>query len=576
MRGKTSILLFSGLFIVQLTWTQVGYNRDYFRAPMDIGMYLSGNFGELRSNHFHAGIDIKTQGITGLRVYAAAEGYISRIKIEAAGYGNTLYITHPAGYTTVYAHLDRFRRDIADYVRKKQYSNQQHALNIFPGKGEWPVAKGDIVAYSGTSGYSFGPHLHFEIRDAARQEPMNAMLFGFDIEDLVAPRFFSLYVYPGDENSIACDSYDKTRLEVISDTGKYKLKAGDTINVNGNIGFGIEAFDYLNGAHNRCGIYRIRMLVDEVLKYEWKMDRFSFGKARYVNSYIDFEEKARNGKLVQKTFVEPNNKSEQYVYVENDGMHDFTEQRSYRVKFMLYDAYMNTSELEFVVKGGSPTLKPLPEPENNYAADFSWSSPNEFTTEGLNLRIPEGALYKDLKFNYSSHEKPDVAFSPVHVVHDPYTPVHLACDLGIRPVGLPEELHDKALVVIINEEGEISTAGGEWKDGMLYTQIREFGQYTVLIDTAAPVIRSLDLDDSGNAVNRKNIRFKVTDETSGVKSYEGYIDNEWVLFEYDAKNDLVSYSFDPDRLTSGKSHELELYIIDNKENIAYYYAEFYW
>ena len=576
MRGQTSALLISGLFIVHLAWTQAGYNKDYFRAPMDIGMYLSGNFGELRSNHFHAGIDIKTRGITGHRVFAAAEGYVSRIKIEASGYGNTLYITHPAGYVTVYAHLDRFRRDIEDYVRMKQYSNQQHALNIFPGKDEWPVAKGDLVGYSGTSGYSFGPHLHFEIRDAARQEPLNALLFGLDIEDLVAPRIFSIYVYPGDENSIAYGSYDKTRLEVTCDSGKYKLTAGDTINLNGKTGFGIEAFDYLNGAHNRCGIYCIRILVDEVLKYEWKMDRFSFAKARYVNNYIDFEEKIRNNILVQKTFIEPNNKSEQYVYVENDGIHDFSEQRYSTVKFIVFDAYMNAAELEFVVTGGSPALKPEPEPENNHAAVFSWSSPNEFSTEDFILKIPKGALYKDLKFNYSLLEKPAGGFSNVHVVHNQYTPVHLACDLGIRPVELPEELHDKALIGIINEEGEISAAGGEWKEGMVYTQIREFGQYMVLIDTTAPVIRSLDLDDSGDAIRRKDIRFKVIDETSGIKSYEGYIDNKWVLFEYDVKNDLVSYRFDPERLSPGQNHELELYIIDNKENIAYYYAEFYW
>ena len=275
---RFSALFLTCLCLVQSSLTQAVFRKDYFGAPMNIDMYLSGNFGELRSNHFHAGIDIKTQGITGHRVYAASGGYISRIKIETAGYGNTLYITHPDGYTTVYAHLDRFRKDIAESMRKKQYSHEQHTLNIFPEKGEWPVEKGELVAFSGTSGYSFGPHLHFEIRDARNQEPMNVMLFGFDIEDLVAPRIFSVYMYPG-----------KTRFEVAGDSGKYFLKTGDTISAGGSVGFGIEAFDYLNGAHNRCGIYRIQMLVDDVLKYEWRMDRFPFSKARYINSYIDYD-----------------------------------------------------------------------------------------------------------------------------------------------------------------------------------------------------------------------------------------------------------------------------------------------
>ena len=561
--------------LLQPAGSQTGFRDDYFRAPMDIGIYLSGNFGELRSNHFHAGIDIKTQGVNGHSVFAAAEGYISRIKIEAAGYGNTLYITHPAGYTTVYAHLDRFRGDIAAYVREKQYGMQQHALNIFPEKEEWVVEKGEMIAFSGTSGYSFGPHLHFEIRDASGQEPMNVLKFGLDIEDLVAPKIFSLYVYRWNHNSISPHSAAKTRLEVRADSGRYLLETGDTIPANGMTGFGIEAFDYLNGAHNRCGIYRIRMLVDDEMKYEWKMDRFSFSQARYVNSYIDYEEKLRNKKLVQKTFVEPNNKLNLYQYVENHGILDFSEPRYYRLRFILEDAYENTSELNFTVQGGSPP-QPGSTAENDHVKEFDCMEDNEFRRDDIILGIPAGALYTDLNFRYIQEERLKDSYSPVHNLHDPFTPIHLPCDLSIRPVDIPRELMEKALIGIIGDDDGISAAGGEWNEGMLTTQIREFGRYLVLIDTTTTEIHSLDLDGSENPVEKESIRFTVTDETSGIKSYEGYIDNEWVLFEYDTKNDLVFYRFDPERLESGREHELELYITDNKENIAYYYATFYW
>jgi murein DD-endopeptidase MepM/ murein hydrolase activator NlpD len=582
MSYKISTLLLVCAISIQSAFNQAGFPRDYFSPPLDIEMYLSGNFGELRSNHFHAGIDIKTQGVSGHRVYAAADGYVSRIKIEAAGYGNTLYITHPAGYTTVYAHLQRFRSDIGEYVLEKQYSNEQHALNIFPGKEEWPVKKGDLVAFSGTSGYSFGPHLHFEIRDASNQEPLNVLLFGFDIEDLVPPRIFALYLYPGDEKSMANNSFDKTRIETTGKDGRYFLKGQDTLSANGSIGFGIEAFDYLNGAHNRCGLYRIRMMVDGELKYEWKMDRFPFSHARYVNSYIDFGERILNEKLVQKTFVDPNNKLRLYTYVENAGMVDFSESRSYRVQFMLEDTRENLSELDFIVMGGIHSIIPEREEENEHVSVFSWSSANEFKRKDVILSLPAGALYTDLKFNYQTEESPPGAFSPVHILHDHCTPIHSACDLSIRPVGLPAELREKALIALLNgdngDNGDNGIAPVEtsWKDGMLTARIREFGRYTVFVDTLEPEIRSLDLDGSGDPAEGKSIRFRVSDETSGIKSYEGYIDNEWVLFEYDAKNDLVFYRFDPERLPSGKSHELELYIIDNKENIAYYYAEFYW
>ena len=539
-------------------------------------MILSGNFGELRADHFHSGIDIKTQGTTGHRVYAAADGYVSRIKIEAAGYGHTLYITHPGGYTTVYAHLDRFRSDPARYVLNRQYSLQTHALNIYPEKDEWPVKKGELVAFSGTSGYSFGPHLHFEIRDASNQEPLNVLLFGFDIEDRIPPRIYSLYLYPGKHGGMAGGSYGKSRLEVSGGEGKYRLSKGDTVTANGDVGFGLEAFDFLNGARNRCGLYRILMLVDGELRYEWEMDRFSFSEDRYVNSYMDYGEYLRNNVKVQKTFVDPDNRLDLYRHVENSGMNDFSEARCYRIEFILEDANENSARLEFIVLGGSPRGLPQPKEETPPDAEFSCKTDNEFVRDGISLNLPSGALYTDLAFHYDSLPGPEGAFSPVYALQDRYTPLQLWCDLSIRPAGLPEVLRDKAVIALLDEENGYTSEGGEWKDGMVHTEIREFGQFTVLVDTTDPEITSLDLNGSGDPFTGKTIRFRVSDDLSGIRSYEGYIDNHWALFEYDLKNDLVYYRIDPGRLQSGKSHELELYITDNKENIAYYYGEFYW
>lgn len=594
MTSKGSAAVLSLLLLFQSIISQSPFRKDYFRSPLDIGLTLSGNFGELRTNHFHAGIDIKTRGVTGHKVYAAADGYISRIKIEAAGYGNTLYITHPAGYTTVYAHLGRFREDIAGYVRDKQYRRQQHSVNIYPGKEEWQVKKGELVAFSGTSGYSFGPHLHFEIRDASRQEPLNTLRFGLDIEDLVAPKIFSLFIYPDTGYRSAGHPCLKTSLDVQGGKGNYRLKNGDTIPLEGAVGFGLEAFDYLNGAHNRCGIYRIRMQVDDELDYEWTMDRFRFSQARYINSYIDYEEKMRNGRLVQKAFVEPGNELGLYHSVVNNGKVDFSRPGFYRVCFVLDDAYENRAELNFTVQGGTPGLLSPAELDTLPYSLFPCALDNEFRREDIVFSLPAGALYTDLKFRYRKEGSRNGSFSPMHVLHNPYTPIHSPCTLSIRPSGLPEDLREKALIAFLDEEEGTGSAGGEWDQGMITTQIREFGTYFVLVDTLAPEIRSLDLPGSEIAedpeksagfirqendspqVSSESLRFIVKDALSGIKSYEGYIDNEWVLFEYDAKNDLVFYRFDPGRLESGKDHELELYIVDNKENIAYYYAVFHW
>jgi murein DD-endopeptidase MepM/ murein hydrolase activator NlpD len=548
--------------------------KDYFRAPIDIPLYLSGNFGELRSNHFHAGIDIKTMGVTGHKVYASAEGYISRIKIEAAGYGNTLYITHPAGFTTVYGHLERFRQDIASYVLNLQYENQQHAINIYPEKSRWPVKKGEFIALSGTSGYSYGPHLHYEIREAATQETMNVLMFGFNIEDKIPPKVYSLYVYPSDEKGLVNNSSEKLRLELSGENGIYKVAGMDTLELDGNVGFGIEAYDYLNGANNRCGLYSIRLFVDEKLKFHWEMDQFSFSESRYINSFIDYEEKGKNKKNVQKTFVDPNNQLSLYRYTDQAGIMDFSENRNYNISILIEDTYGNQSRIDFLAAGGIQNGPDVLAGKDTATVTFSCMSPHEFKDEGLELQLPQGALYYDLDFKYTRSEMLPGTFSPVHHLHDPYTPMHKDCKLVIKAQGIADSLQEKALFGILSQEGEILAAGGEWIDGNVVGQIRNLGKYTVIIDTIAPIISPLDTKHDMS--DRKTIRFSVTDELSGIKSYEGYVDNKWALFEYDLKNDLVYYSFDASRISKETSHELELYIIDNKDNISYYYTDFYW
>lgn len=557
--------------------SQNPFRKDYFMAPINISMFLSGSFGELRSNHFHSGIDIKTQGVTGHRIYASAEGYISRIKVEAAGYGNTLYITHPAGYTSVYAHLDRFRKDIADYVRELQYTREKHALNIYPEKEKWKVEKGEFIAFSGSSGYSFGPHLHFEIRNAANQAPMNVLLFGFDIQDDVAPRPRSVYLYPMGNQSHVNGIAGKQRFLLESDSAGYTIKGGQVIRTNGMMGFGIEAFDFLNGAPNRCGIYSIKMLIDGVLKYHWKMDQFTFSESRYINSYIDYEEKQKNNRLVQKTYLDPNNRLGLYSFVEDDGIFDFSEKRQFQVRFILEDAHANSTELSFNIEGGLSPPPPPSSPNDDFVQTFSWNSANEFRNEDVVLTIPEGSLYKNVDFVYKKSAAQEGCMSHVHHLHDFKTPMHISAELAIRPESLPEDLRKKAYLGYMNgENGHMVSAGGTWEDGMVRTKIRAFGRYTVLVDTIDPEVKPLNLGGTRDMSTKSSFRFRVRDLQSGIKSYEGYIDNHWALIEYDLKNNLVFYRFDPERLERGKNHELELYIIDNKDNIAYYYTDFYW
>ena len=547
-----------------------------FSPPLDFNLSVSSNFGEIRADHFHSGIDIRTQAVTCKKVYAAADGYVSRLKIESGGYGKTVYITHPNGLMTVYGHLDHFSPEIEKYVKDRQYEEKTHAINIFPLKSEFPVSAGQLVAFSGNTGYSFGPHLHFEVRNNASQNIRNVLLYNFDIQDKVPPKIFSVCLYPEGKDSYVNNSSEKLIITASGQNGSYKIRDDQAIFVAGNIGFGIEAYDYLNGAASRCGIYIIELYVDSIQVFSWRMDEFSFNESRYINSFIDYKEKQKTSRNIQKAFIDPNNRLSVYGHNINRGLVAFSDEKSHLVNFVLKDAYLNTSRMDFTVTSQKVTNVINRDSKNDFIQFMQCSVLNTFVRDDIRLTVPQGALYTDLGFEYSRNDNGTGLLSPVHSVHNLYTPLHLACDLSIKPLSLPEALKDKAVLIKVDKNGEMKCAGGEWDNGFVKATIAEFGNYAVSVDTTPPVLKPLNFTGIPDMSDKNSMLFRAKDDLSGIMSYEGYIDGNWALFEYDAKNDLVFYNFDPERITRDSNHDLELYIIDNKQNINFYYTEFYW
>ena len=291
---------------------------------------------------------------------------------------------------------------------------------------------------------------------------MNVLLFGFDIEDEVAPRVFSMYTYPVGNQSHVNGIPHKQRFPVVIDSGRYGLKDLPVLMVNGRIGFGIEAFDFLNGSRNRCGIYSIKMLIDGVLKYKWKMDQFMFSESRYINSYIDYEEKQLNSRLVQKTFLEPNNRLGLYEYIEDEGIFDFSNDKDYHLMFILEDA-LPTAPNYPCIRGGQSHSNSPPSPIEYFVQEFPWDQPNEFSKGGVILKIPKGCLYDDLDFTYQISEAVAGSYSPGSP-HPSYPDTDAPAGwLAIRPDSLPVELRDKAYLGYMNgEEGKTEAAGGGW------------------------------------------------------------------------------------------------------------------
>ena len=295
------------LLTFQQYYTQVEYDKTDFVAPMHIPLILSGNFAELRSNHFHTGLDIKTKGSEGYRIYAVDSGYVSRINISHWGYGKAIYVTHPNGYTSVYAHLSRFPEKIEKYLRKKQFEKQTETITVYPDSLDLLISKEEIIAYSGNSGSSGGPHLHFEIRETETEKAVNPLLFGFDIKDDIRPTVSNIKIYPLDNGFINGKDIAKV-YPTTGSFGEYRLKDNPAIEVDGEIGLGVHTIDKLNGAGNKCGIYTIELFVDDSLVFRQTMEKIDFFTNRYINAHKDYNEYHVKKRSFHRSYVSDNNK----------------------------------------------------------------------------------------------------------------------------------------------------------------------------------------------------------------------------------------------------------------------------
>lgn len=549
----------------------------YFISPMDLPVHLSANFGELRSGHFHSGIDIKTQGRVGKPVYASAEGTISRINVSPVGFGKALYITHPEGFTTVYAHLDAFMPEVEGWVKNEQYLRKSFPVNLFPPAGLFIVGKGEQIGISGNTGTSSGPHLHFEIRDARNQNPLNPLEYLSEIQDDIAPLIQRICLYPLGQTSMVDGRNEKKSFQVQGSRGRYRLTGPDPVPVSGNIGIGVEVIDYLNHSWNKCGIYSMELTLDQELIYSHSLDEFSFAETRYINSHIDYEEKVTRGVNIQKAFLQPNNRMSIYRGVKDRGIIRLSDSLPRTVELRISDVHRNLSILRFrIQKSGQPlTLLAEKRPEP-YSAVFPWEENNSYGSEGFKIFIPAKALYDTVLFSYARTPSLPGTCSPLHHVHRETTPVHAFFELWIKPDSFPPGKENKLLVVRQNGKGEWEPFGGKPEDGFIRTRTRDFGRYAIATDTVPPLIDPVNIRPGKNMAGLDQIEIRIKDDLSGIASYHGYIDNRWVLFEYDEKSDLLTHRFDTEKISPGQWHELVLTVIDERENFSVYHARFFW
>ena len=566
------------LILLQLpTIYGIGQNGVSFDPPLKIPLYLSSNFGEIRMDHFHSGIDIKTQGVTGHRVYSVEDGYVSRIKVQTNGYGNSIYITHPNGYTSQYGHLDRYRDDIALFVKNMQYRQQSQTVDLYLDRETFPVKRGEFIAFSGNSGGSTGPHLHFELRNSANEHPVNVLKFNFNIRDQIAPRFLSIYLYPLDGAGQVNGKAERISSRLVKDNGIYRVPYGTRMEGWGTLGMSVQVFDYMNGTSNRYGIYKLEMYVDDKLSYSYVMNEFSFSDTRYVNAHLDYGELIRSGIKAHRLYRLPNDKLKTYGQAAGNRALTVDEPRDYPIRIVAMDVAGNNAVLEFTLKGiNRPEEASATGHDPTYVTTMQYNRDNSFEDGPVSLKIPANALYQDLDFTYDVSPPADGSLTPLYHIASNEVPVHSSYTLIIKSPDVDPVLHNKLLFISYDNDGEIISTGGSYRNGTMVASLRNFGVFGIALDTIAPKIIPLNRPGGDDYSDRKEMRFIIRDDLSGIEKYEGYIDDKWVLFEYDPKNDLLMYKFDETRINRESQHELELYVTDERGNVSLQNTSFYW
>ena len=551
-------IFFSLLFFIGSV--QSGYaqetdtDKPSFIPPFDFPITFSGNFGEIRANHFHGGLDFKTGGTIGKPVRALADGYISRIRVTH-GSGYVLDVAYDNGYSTINRHLSAFVGDVARRVEDLQYEKESWEVEITPEPDEYPVKAGQIIALSGNTGYSFGPHLHLDMIETATDEYIDPLPFFMNkVKDKTAPRAEGIMLFPQPGKGV---------VEGKQTRRAFPAHPTKPITAWGLIGAGIRAYDYMDGVQNKYGVKTVILEVDGEEVFRSTVDRFAYEENRYINSWT-------HGQYM-KSFIEPGNRLRMLQASNgNRGLVEINEERPYRFVYTLSDALGNTSKVRFTVQGQKTTIAPV-EHREKYA--LKWDKVNYLQEPGLELVIPKGMLYDDVLLNYSVRaDSGDIAFT--YQLNDTRIPMHNACDLRIGLRRRPVEDVTKYYVAGVTARGGKYRIGGKYEDGVMKVRIRDLGTYTVAVDTVPPVITPLNQAQWGRT---GKIIFKAKDKETGINTYRGTIDGKYALF---GKPNSISGNLvcelDPKHVEKGGKHVVEMTVTDGCGNRTTEQFDFVW
>lgn len=492
------------------------YPQGYFRNPLNIPIMLAGNFGECRPGHFHSGLDIKTNGVENMPVFAAAEGYISRIKTASGGFGHALYLTHPNGYTTLYAHLNDFAPAVQKFLRQEQYRQERWDVDLSLKPDQFPVRKGEQIAWSGNTGGSTAPHLHFEIRDTKTEHPLNPLLFGFDIKDNIAPKPLKLFFYDLSEGHTIYNQSPVVKT-LTGNGNQYAVPDTVILNGSGRYGVGVEVNDFMNGSQNTLNFYTAKWWLNEQQIGTIRLDDIGYDVTRYLHAYVDYGEMVARKRYVQLLFRQPGNQLQHiYDYLADEGAFNLDEQTA-SLRIVLADAAGNESEMSVWLK--KSVGKAAPACDNLFRVD----TVNSFSHPNVAFKLPKHALYDNVCFSFGQKTQAG-AFSARYELSYPEIPLHTFFPLKLKPnMAVPFDLRSK-IVLRYNDTKKSSGQATTFENGWYVAKVRQFGDYWLEADTTAPVITPLKSTS-------KRISFRITDSQTSIALAEAKLNGKWVVLE---------------------------------------------
>ncbi len=556
--------------------------EHYYVAPVAFDtLTLSGSVGEFRGNHFHGGLDFRVGGVVGAPVRAVADGYISRITVNPDGYGNGLYITHPNGTVSVYGHLDSYIQPVADYVKEAQYRTQSFVVDLQPDPQQFPVTQGRTVARAGNTGDSAGPHLHFEIRYEDTLSYKAQMITNllecklFPFTDKMPPEFrrIQFYGYRTDPQGFV-----QTPLitEIPVSKNKVTLSMPDTFYV------AVDAIDRMNGTYAKLGIQRWEVTYDGQLVYAFDNTDYPQEKSRHINALIQYSQYNAHRRQLLKTWVEPGFALQAAVTAPSQGLMAVTDSLPHTLVLTLWDAYRNRASRTYTIKRSQrlPALvtEPVAQPvadsvvAEEYYQTFYWDRDNVFAARDIKITLPSGGLYRNIPFCATR------LASFQWQLFDDDVPLQLPMELQINmPASIPDSLYGKTVLLRQNltQKDSWQYAGGEVKDSVLTAQTLSFGRFKIGADTLAPTVKA-SIANGADIRGRRAITFTIRDDCSGIASYSGTIDDQWVLVTYEQKNRRLSCVLDPKVVQKGKKHRMVLEVADGKQNVTVCNLSFTW